>query len=40
MEKTVRKVVANTIGCTRKQTGKEWFDEKCEKVNEERTHIE
>jgi hypothetical protein len=35
MEETDRKVATNTIGYTRKQAGKEWFDEECEKVNEE-----
>jgi hypothetical protein len=36
MEVAVRKVATNTIGYTRKQAGKEWFDEECEKVNEEK----
>jgi hypothetical protein len=33
----VRKVATNTIGYTRKQAGKEWFDEEYERVNEEKT---
>jgi hypothetical protein len=36
MEEAVQKVATNTIGYTRKQAGKEWFDEECEKVNEEK----
>jgi hypothetical protein len=28
--------VTNTIGYTRKQANKEWFDEECAKVNEEK----
>jgi hypothetical protein len=36
MEVGVWKVATNTIGYTRKQAGKEWFDEECEKVNEEK----
>jgi hypothetical protein len=32
----VRKVAKNTIGYTRKQAGKEWVDEECEKVNEKK----
>jgi hypothetical protein len=28
--------VTHTIGYTRKQTNKEWFDEKCAEVNEEK----
>jgi hypothetical protein len=30
------RVVTNTIGYTRKQANKEWFDEECAKVNEEK----
>jgi hypothetical protein len=37
MEEAVRKVAKNTIGYTRKQAGKEWFDEECKKVNDEKT---
>jgi hypothetical protein len=36
MEEAARKVAINTIGYTRKQAGKEWFDEECEKMNEEK----
>jgi hypothetical protein len=32
MEEVVLKVVTNTIGYTRKQAGKEWFDEEFEEV--------
>jgi hypothetical protein len=35
-EKIVRKIATNTIGYTRKQARKEWFDEECEKVNGEK----
>jgi hypothetical protein len=36
LEETTQRVALNTIGYTRKQTSKEWFDEKCAKVNEEK----
>jgi hypothetical protein len=36
MEEAVRKIATNTIGYTRKQAGKDWFDEECEMVNEEK----
>jgi hypothetical protein len=36
MEEAVWKVATNTIGYTRKQVEKQWFDEECEKVNEEK----
>jgi hypothetical protein len=36
MEETARKVATNTIGYTRKQAGKEWFDEECVKMDEEK----
>jgi hypothetical protein len=36
MEEAVQKVATKTIGDTRKQAGKEWFDEGCEKVNVEK----
>jgi hypothetical protein len=36
MEEAVQKVATNTIDYTRKQAEKEWFDEECEKVNEEK----
>jgi hypothetical protein len=32
----VRKVATNNVGYTRKQAGKEWFDEDHGKVNEEK----
>jgi hypothetical protein len=36
LEKTIQKVATNTIGYTRKQANKEWFDEECAEVNEEK----
>jgi hypothetical protein len=36
LEETIQRVATNTIGYTRKQANKEWFDEKCAKVNEEK----
>jgi adenine-specific DNA methylase len=36
MKEAVRKIATNTIGYTRKQAGKVWFDEECEKVNQEK----
>jgi hypothetical protein len=36
MEKAGRKVATNTIGYTRKQAGKEKFDEESKKVDEEK----
>jgi hypothetical protein len=36
MEEAVRKIATNTIRYTQKQAGKEWFDEACEMVNEEK----
>jgi hypothetical protein len=36
LEETIQRVATNTIGYTRKQTNKEWFDEECAKVNEEK----
>jgi hypothetical protein len=33
LEETIKRVATNTIGYTRKQVIKEWFDEKCAKVN-------
>jgi hypothetical protein len=35
-EETIQRVARNTIGYTRKQTNKEWFNEECAKVNEEK----
>jgi hypothetical protein len=34
LEETIQSVATNTIGYTRKQANKEWFDEECTKVNE------
>jgi hypothetical protein len=36
LEETIQRVATNTIGYTRKKTNKEWFDEECAKVNEEK----
>jgi hypothetical protein len=36
LEETIQRVATNTIGYTRKQANKEWFDEECAKVNEEK----
>jgi hypothetical protein len=36
LEETIQRVAINTIGYTRKQANKEWFDEKCAMVNEEK----
>jgi hypothetical protein len=36
LEKIIQRVATNTIGYTRKQANKEWFDEECAKVNEEK----
>jgi hypothetical protein len=36
LEETIQRVETNTIGYTRKQANKEWFDEKCAKMNEEK----
>jgi hypothetical protein len=36
LEETIQRVVTNTIGYTRKQANKEWFDEECAEVNEEK----
>jgi hypothetical protein len=36
LEETIQRVAANTIGYTRKQAYKEWFDEECAEVNEEK----
>jgi hypothetical protein len=35
LEETIQRVATNTIGYTRKQANKEWFDEECEMVTEE-----
>jgi hypothetical protein len=37
LEEKFQSVASNTIGCTRKQVNKEWFDEECAKLNEKRT---
>jgi hypothetical protein len=34
LKETIQVVATNTIGYTRKQPNKEWFDEECAKVNE------
>jgi hypothetical protein len=34
LEETIQRVATNTIGYTRKQANKEWFDEECAEVNE------
>jgi hypothetical protein len=34
LEETIQRVVTNTIGYTRKQANKEWFDDECAMVNE------
>jgi hypothetical protein len=36
LEETIQRVAIHTIGHTRKQANKEWFDEACAKVNEEK----
>jgi hypothetical protein len=36
LEETIHRVATNTIGNTRKQAKKEFFDEECDKVNEEK----
>jgi hypothetical protein len=36
LEETIQRGATNTIGYTRKQANKEWFEEECEKVIEER----
>jgi hypothetical protein len=36
LEETIQRVAKNTIGYTRKQANKEWFDEECAEVNEEK----
>jgi hypothetical protein len=36
LEETIQRIATNTIGHTRKQANKEWFDEECTKVNEEK----
>jgi hypothetical protein len=36
LEETIQRVATNTIGYTRKQANKEWFDEKCAKGNKEK----
>jgi hypothetical protein len=33
-EEIIQRVATNTIGYTKKQANKEWFDEQCAKVNE------
>jgi hypothetical protein len=36
LEETIQIVATYTIGYTRKQANKEWFDEECAKVNEKK----
>jgi hypothetical protein len=36
LEGTIQRVATNTIGYTRKQANKEWFDDECAMVNEEK----
>jgi hypothetical protein len=36
LEETIQRVATNTIGYTRKQAYKEWFDEECANGNEEK----
>jgi hypothetical protein len=36
LEDTIQRVATNTIGYERKQAYKEWFDEECAKVKEEK----
>jgi hypothetical protein len=36
LEETIQRLATNTIGYTRKQANKEWFDEECAEVNEEK----
>jgi hypothetical protein len=36
LEETTQRVATNTISYTRKQANKEWFDEDCAEVNEEK----
>jgi hypothetical protein len=36
LKETIQRVAKNTIGYTRKQANKEWFDEECAKMNEEK----
>jgi hypothetical protein len=36
LEETIQRVAINTIGCTKKQANKEWFDKECAEVNEEK----
>jgi hypothetical protein len=36
LEETIQRGATNTIGYTRKQANKDWFDEECAKTNEEK----
>jgi hypothetical protein len=36
LEETIQREATNTIGYTRKHANKEWFDEECAEVNEEK----
>jgi hypothetical protein len=37
LEETIERVATSTIGYTRKQANKEWFDEKFAKMNEKKS---
>jgi hypothetical protein len=39
LKETIQRVATNTIGYTRKQANKEWFDEECAKVNDEKNAL-
>jgi hypothetical protein len=39
LEETIQRVATDTIGYTRKQAYKEWFDEECAEVNEEKNAV-
>jgi hypothetical protein len=36
LEEIIQRVATNTIGCTRKQANKKWFDKECTRVNEKK----
>jgi hypothetical protein len=36
LKETIQRVATNNIGYTRKQAYKEWFDDECAEVNEEK----
>jgi hypothetical protein len=39
LEETIQREATNTIGYTRKQSNKEWFNEECAKLNEEKNAV-